>query len=392
MRNFKEEIFKAYDIRGQYPEEINEEIAFFLGRSLARFLKGKRKKKKLRVAVGRDSRSSSPTLLKSLIQGLLTEKILVYDLGFCTSPMVYWASHFFSFDSALEITASHLPAKYNGFKIVGPGVFLGENTGLKKLKEIFQEEFSQKRKFKKKGKLKKKDIVLSYLDFNLRDFQEDFSSLKVVVDFGNSVPGILFPFLKKLCRIKIFPLFSEVKTSFSHPPDPTKKENLVFLSKEVKKRKADFGLAFDGDGDRVCFVDEKGRMIVPNLIFSLLIKKILDEKKGAKIVCDLRANRIVKETILKYGGKAIFSRVGHTFVKEKMKKEKALFAGESSAHYYHQKHFYCESPLFVFLKIAQIVRNEKKPLSLLIEPFDIYYSQELTLPRKEEILSLLEKK
>jgi len=398
MFDFKPQIFRAYDIRGKYPEEINEKIAFFLGISFGKFLKQKTKKRNLKVGIGRDGRQSSLALFRSFLKGLLRENITVYNLGLCTSPMVYWGDYYFSFDGAVQITASHLSGEYNGFKLLGPkGVFLGQNTGLENLKKIFLREI-EKSSFKinsslKKGKLIKKEILSDYIDFQLQGFEQKFENLRIVVDFGNTVCAVLFPFFKKIPGIKIFPLFSRILGFFPHRgPDPTKKENLIFLMKEVKKRKAHFGLAFDGDGDRICFIDEKGRQIVPNLIFSLLIKKILQENPDAKIVHDVRANYIVKETILKYGGQPIVSRVGHTFIKKIMREKKALFGGESSAHYYHQKDFYCESPLFVFLKLCQIMSEEKKPISLLLKPFDLYYSQEFTLPLEEKFFSILEKK
>jgi phosphomannomutase len=398
MIDFKPEIFRAYDIRGKYPHEINEKVAFFLGLSFGEFLRKKTKKRNLRIGLGRDGRQSSLPLSRSFLKGLSRKGVIVYDLGLCTSPMVYWASHYFSFDGAIQITASHLSEEFNGFKLLGPkGIFLGQNSGLENLKKIFLEKIKKESLKKipslKKGKLIKKEILSDYINFQLQGFDQKFENLKVVVDFGNTVCAILLPFFKKISGIKIFPLFSEILGSFPYRgPDPTKKENLLFLMKEVKKRKADFGLAFDGDGDRVCFVNEKGKEIVPNLIFSLLIKKILQENPGAKIVHDVKANYIVRETILKYGGLPIVSPVGHTFIKKIMKEKRALFGGESSAHYYYQRDFYCESPLFVFLKICQILSEEKKPLSFILKPFDLYYSQDFTLPLQKNFFSLLEKK
>ena len=398
MIDFKPEIFKAYDIRGKYPQEINEKIAFFLGISLGKFLRKKTKRGDLRVGLGRDGRQSSLPLSRSFLKGLLREGIIVYDLGLCTSPMVYWAAHYFSFDGAVQITASHLSEEFNGFKLLGPkGIFLGQNSGLENLKKIFlkeiQKESCEKNPSFKRGRLIKRKILSDYINFQLQGFDQKFENLKVVVDFGNTVCAVLLPFFKKFSGIKIFPLFSKILGSFPYrEPDPTKKENLLFLMKEVKKRKADFGLAFDGDGDRICFVNEKGKEIMPNLIFSLLIKKILQENPGAKIVHDIKANYIVRETILKYGGVPIVSPVGHTFVKKIMQEKKVLFGGESSAHYYYQRDFYCESPLFVFLKICQVLNEEKKPLSFILKPFDLYYSQDFTLPFQKKFFSLLEKK
>ena len=394
--DFNPNIFRAYDVRGKYPDEINEKIAFFLAKSFVKFLKEKNKKGKLRIGLGRDGRLSSPSLAKFFLKGLTTENVSVLDFGLCTSPMLYWAANFYILDGAVQITASHLGKEYNGFKMIGKNqTFLGQNTGLEKIKRIFQKEVLKKERFKKKGGVERKSISQEYVNYCLKDFENNFSPLKIVIDTGNAVPGMLIPFLIQKLPFSFYHLFPQIKGSFpSHSPDPIKEENLVFLKKEVKKKKANFGVAFDGDGDRIAFVDEKGKMIPPNLITALIVTKILKQKPFQKIVYDVRTSRIVRETVLKHKGKPLLSRVGHTFIKALMKKEKAIFGAESSGHFYHKRSFYCEDPLFVFLSVCQILQEARKPLSFLISPFRKYFFEEFVLPldKTKDIFSLLEKK
>jgi phosphomannomutase len=384
-------IFRAYDIRGIYPAEINEQVAYLVGRAFVKFL-GKRNP---RIAVGRDNRLSSPSLFRSLKKGLLEEGAEVIDMGLSTTPMLYFSVAHFQFDGGIEITASHLPKEWNGFKLVREkAIPISEKTGIRKIKEIVERI---KGKGMGKGKLFSKNILKEYLKFNFKDFQlSNFQPLKVVIDTGNAIAGILISPLKEGLKIKIFPLFEKLDGHFpNHSPNPLIEENLKFLKKEVRGKRAHFGVAFDGDGDRIIFLDEEGRIIPGDLITCLISKSILTQKPHQKILYDIRSSNIVRETIKKEKGIPIISRIGHSFIKEKMRKEDIIFGGEFSGHYYLKGHYFCEAPIFVLLKILETVSKTKKSLSDLVGPFKKYFhSGEINfkVKSKKEILSGLEKK
>lgn len=384
------EIFRPYDIRGIYPTTINENVAYLIGRAFVKFLK----KTKPQIVVGRDNRLSSLPLFKKLTQGIIEEKGNVINIGLSTTPMLYWTVAHYGFDGGIEISASHNPPQYNGFKLVRENAIpISEKTGLENIKNLSSLEF--KKTTKETGKIILKNILKDYIDFNLKDFKfKNFKSLKIVIDTANAVSGILVPIIKEKIPAKIYSLFEELDGSFpNHPPDPLIKENLKILQKEVKKRKANLGVAFDGDGDRIIFVDEKGEIVSGDLI-TAFISTILLKKEKEKIIYDIRSSNIVKEVILKAKGIPVISRIGHSFIKEKMRKENIFFGGEFSGHYYSKYHYFCEAPLFVLFTILDQLSKNKK-FSSLIKPFKIYFhSGEINfqVKNKKEILEKLEKK
>lgn len=373
MVDIKEKIFKSYDIRGVYPNELNEEVALKIGKSFAELLnKEKKTKKRLDIVVGRDYRISSRSISEKLIEGLLEGGVNVIDIGLSTSPMLYFSVSYFNYGGGIQVTASHNPFQYNGFKMIRKDSLpLSGETGIQEIKKIAEEG-----KFKKqtKGKVFKRKILKDYIDFNLSSFKlKKLRSLKVVVDTANAVPGILVPDIFKESPLRIYPLFKRMDGSFpNHDPNPLIKENMKSLMKKVKERKADLGIAFDGDGDRIMFVDERGKIVSADLILALMSKIILKNRK-TKILYDLRSSNIVKETIEKNGGTPIMSRVGHSFIKPKMKKENIFFGGEISGHYYYKPHYFCESPFFVLFSILEKISETGLSFSKLINPFKVYY-------------------
>jgi len=386
------DIFKAYDIRGIYPSEVNEEVAFLIGQAFLRFLN---KRRNLNIAIGKDNRLSSRFLFENLKKGILVQGGNVFELGLATTPMLNFAVVYFNLDGGVEITASHNPPEYNGFKLVKEkAISISQKTGLEIIKKL-----TKKGKFlkKKKGKVFKKEILIKYLDFNFNFFKtSNFKPLKIVIDTGNGTPGILVPYLKKKIPGKIISIFEKLDGHFpNHIPDPSQKRNLKYLQKEIKKRKANLGIAFDGDGDRIVFLDEKAKIISGDLITALITTVLLKENPGEKILYDIRSSKIVEETIKKNGGKAIMSRVGHSFIKNKMRKENILFGGEYSGHYYLRDHYFSEAPIFVLLKVLEIISKSGKSLSQLIKPFKKYFQSgeiKFRLKEKKEILDKLEKK
>jgi len=379
------EIFKGYDIRGIYPSTINKKTAYLIGRAFVKFLK----KPKANIVVGRDNRLSSPILFKNIVQGITDEGGNVYNIGLSPTPLFYFAVAHFNFDGGINITASHNPPQYNGFKLVREKALpISENTGIEEIKKLV---VSGRFKRKKKGKIRKKSVIKEYIKFNLKEFNLNFfKPFKIVIDSANSVSGILIDDFFKNTPHKIFHLFKRLDGSFpNHNPDPLIKSNLRFIKKEVKEKRADLGIAFDGDGDRIVFLDEKGRVIYGDLILALISKYILKENPGQKILYDVRCSNIVKETILDFGGIPVLSRVGHSFIKEKMKRENIFFGGEFSSHFYYSLHYFCEAPFFVLFKILEILSKEKKPFSKVISPFKKYFHSEeinFKIKNKEETI------
>ena len=390
-------IFRAYDIRGIYPDDINTKTGYLIGRAFVNFLIASKNlvRKRLNIVVGMDNRLSSRALKDSLIKGITDEGANVIDIGLSTTPMFYFSVAYYGYDGGVNITASHNPFQYNGFKIVRENAIpISGETGLRKIGKIA----SRIGRFKPriKGKIIKKEILKDYVRFNLKEVVIDsLRTLKIVVDTANAVSGIIIPEFFKNIPIKIYYLFQKLDGRFpNHSPNPLIKENLRWLQEEVKRKKADFGIALDGDGDRICFVDEQGKSISGDLITALLASFILEENPGVKILYDIRSSRVVKEVIEKNGGVPVVGRVGHSFIKRKMRKENIFFAGELSGHYYYKRNFFCEDPFFVLFSILEKVSETKKKLSEFIRPFEKYfYSGEINfrVKKRKEILRELER-
>ncbi len=392
-------IFKAYDVRGVYPKELNKKSAELVGKAFVRFLRKGNQQKKLKIVVGRDNRASSPALFSSLKKGILMEGADLIDIGLSSSPMFYFAVWNYGFDGGIIITASHNPPQYNGLKIVSKGAkMIGSNTGLDKIKKlVFQIEKEKKPSSSRLGQIKKKNVLKDYLKFNLRAADiKKIKNLKIVIDTGNAVSGILIRELKKYLPSGIYHLFAKLDSSFpNHLPNPLEEKNIKDLKKLVRQRKADLGVAFDGDGDRVVFVNELGKVIPPDFITCLISEIILKKSKREKIIYTICSSNIIKEVVKKNNGKAIAWKVGHTFIKEKMRKEKAIFGGEYSGHFFLKSHNFCEVPLFIIFKILEKISESKKSISELTEAYEKYHYSgivNLEVKDKKRRLKELEKK
>ncbi|HOF44696.1 MAG TPA: phosphomannomutase/phosphoglucomutase [Candidatus Pacearchaeota archaeon] len=360
-------IFKAYDIRGIYGEQLNEDIAYKIGRAFAMYIGSK-------IVVAKDNRLSSDSLFEALTRGITDQGSDVYNIGLSTSPMFYFAVSNLVCDGGVIITASHNPPQYNGFKMVRSDAMpLSGEDGINQIKQLVEENnFSSS----KKGNISTLDITDKYVNsFEIKKY-----NLKVVVDTANSVSGLI---VNRMFRgVSLFHLFSELDGSFpNHEPNPLEEKNIKDLREKVLEYGADIGIAFDGDGDRVFFVDEKGELISSDLIIAL-IAKLIDKK----VLYDLRCSNIIKET----ARDSVMWRVGHSFIKKKMKDEDIFFGGEYSGHYYlKQGSSYYESPYFVIYKLFEAMENKK--LSELIAPFKKYYhSGELNFEVKDK-QSVIEK-
>lgn len=387
----KPEIFRAYDIRGIYPSTINESTSYLIGRAFVKFLK----KPQPNIVVGRDNRLSSTQLFKALTKGILEQGGNVIDIGLALTPMLYFSVAHFKFDGGINITASHNPPEYNGFKLVREeAIPISGTTGLKEIKKLANQTFEAPTK---RGKLIKKKVLNEYIKFNLKDFNlKEIKPLKIIIDTANAVAGIVVPEFFKKTNCKIYHLFSELDGSFpNHLPTPHEEKNLKWLKEEVKKKKANLGIAFDGDGDRIIFVDENGKMIEGDLITSLLVSLILKENSGEKVLCDVRSSNVVRDAVKENRGKVVIGRIGHSFIKEKMRKENIIFQGELNGHYYLKDHYFSEAPFFVIFKILEEISKTKKKISELVKPFQRYFhSGEINfkVENKREVLKNLEKK
>ena len=368
------QIFKAYDVRGIYGQELTEDIAYKIGRAFVYFLKCKD------VIVGTDMRISSPKLSKSFMKGVAEQGANAVFIGEVCTDAVYFASGFLN-KPAVMFTASHNPPQWNGMKFCkSSAIPINEDTGLRKIRSIIENEEYKKQKTKKHGKIIKKNILKNYVNhvrkfINIKKLQK----LKIAVDAGNGMAGKMIPLVYRNLPIKITPLYFRLDGTFpNHPADPSKYENLAELQRVVKKKQRDFGMAFDGDADRIFFVDENGNVINSSLISALIIKKILLKNKRQKIIHNAVCSHIVPETIKKYGGTSIIERVGHSFIKETMRKTNAVFACEHSAHYYYKDNFRADSGVITSLLVSEIISKESKPLSELLEEFRVYHTIEET--------------
>lgn len=359
-----EDLFKAYDIRGIYPSELTLDFAHRLGRAVAMCFTNED------IVVGRDFRIGSDQLAAELIRGITEQGANVIDVGHCSTSMLYFATQE---HPGIMVTASHNPKEYNGFKICAKGGNpLGYPDGLTPIKLAMENrEFGRP---KHKGKTRRKDILGEYASF-IRKFKGKIKKLKVVVDTGNGVQGRIIPKVFARLPAKIIPLFFEPDGNFpNRSPNPIRAGALEKLSKAVKQNKADFGAAFDGDGDRIVFVDEKGSIVRPDHILALLAVHLLNENPHAKILYDLRSSRIVKEKVTEAGGVAVMTRVGHTYITQIMKEDNALLAGELSGHYYFRNTFCTDNGDVPLMLMLNLLSSEKKPLSKLLAPLDKYFN------------------
>jgi len=364
------EIFRAYDIRGEYPKDINDDICYKIARILVRTFNAKN------VVIGRDVSLATPKIYKSLIKGALDQGADIIDIGIAGTDVVYFAAGHYKFNIGLEVTASHSAGYLSGIKILGPGATpFGKGMGMEKLKEDFLNY--REVKPEKKGKLIKKDVwkdfitqVLEFVDAS------KIKPLKVVSDASNAVGVLEIDNLEKhLPQIEFIKLNWKLDGRYpGHQPNPFLKENRQQLVAKVKKVKADLGIAFDGDADRVYFVDENGDYIFGVYINALIAEKTCRVNPGGVVLYDVRATRYIKMKILEAGGIPKMELVGHVFFKNRMRKENAIFGGEASGHiYYNFGDYMVENSLIAFCQILQIISESGKSLSELTREARINY-------------------
>ena len=361
-------IFKAYDIRGTVPDQLHPEITYRIGRSAARYLAADT------IVVGRDARPHSPELRDALVRGLCDEGVEVIDLGLVATPMLYFAVESLGAGAGIMITASHNPAQYNGFKVcLAHAVPVGEDSGLRDI-EAGLAAVESAPPVGEPGRVREADVTTDYVQHVLA-VGSGRPSLKVAIDCGNGMAAVgLVPLLDEL-PLETERLYFEPDGTFpNHEADPLKLENLADLRAAVKRVGADFGAAFDGDADRVFFVDEHGEPISGDLMTGILARYQLERSPGGLVLCDLRSSRAVAEEIEKAGGTAEICRVGHSFVKAQMRATGAIFAGELSGHLYFRfsDTLVADDGIAGFVALLDVLAKENRPLSEIVAPLRRY--------------------
>jgi phosphomannomutase len=383
-------IFKAYDIRGSYPDELNEDIAFRIGVAFVTLLKSHN------VVVGRDMRLSSQGLTKAFIKGCLESGTLVTDIGMVTTPMLNHSVIMGNFNGGAMVTASHLPAEFNGFKLCRESAIpLSGDAGLQTLEEMVKKSENLVLRKTDNREPQKLDFLEPYID-KLSSFVHKPKPLKIVVDAGNGTVGREVTALtERFPQWDLIPMYMKPDGRFPHHvANPLIESTTLDLQRKVVKEKADIGIAFDGDADRCGFIDEKGNRIPEDLITALITESFLADNPGAVIIYDLRSSRALPETISRLGGKPLRSRVGHAFIKELMRKENAVFAGELSGHYYYKDMGFTDNAIFTMIWMLNFLASKNASLSTLVEPLRKYHSTgeiNVQIQDKESVFNALEK-
>lgn len=360
-----EHIFRAYDIRGVYGVDLTEEVALKIGRSVSTYLNGKGKD----VTVGRDVRLSGGSLEDALIRGLLSGGCDVEEIGMVTTPILYFSSVHHKKDAGIMVTASHNPPEWNGFKIWTKNGFICEGEGMEEIKKIATD--GRFKDLTPGGLERNTQALTEYEDYVLRKV-EIKRRLKGVFDPSSGSGSLLIPKLYEEAGIDVVALNAEPDGRFpKHPPEPTA-DMLDELAEVVLSEKADFGVGFDGDGDRCVFVDDNGRVVPSNSLLIILAEHYLKERKGTPIVYEVSCSMRVEEVIRRYGGKPILSRVGHTYIYENMINEKAAFGGESSGHFYFAELYGFDDALFTCLKLAEVLSKRDEKFSDIVDSIPIY--------------------
>jgi phosphomannomutase len=355
--------FKAYDIRGKVPSELNNELAYKIGRAFAKLVNAKK------VVIGYDIRKSSLELSQSLINGLTDAGVNVINIGLCGTEMIYYSTPHFNADGGIMITASHNPPEYNGMKFVKKdSVPVGYDSGLNKVEEmIIKDDIGPLSKTK--GSVENVDVMNEFIK-NLKRFFDPsrIKPFKVVVNAGNGCAGLSLNAIESHLPIQMIKVFSEPDSEFPNGvPNPLLIENRKSTIDAVIKNDAHLGVAWDGDYDRCFFFDEKGSFIEGYYIVGLLAKSILKKHPGEKIVHDPRLIWNTLDVVSKNNGIAVQSKSGHAYIKQKMREVNSIYGGEMSAHHYFRDNAYSDSGMIPFLLIMQLMSEEDKPLGDLVE-------------------------
>jgi phosphomannomutase len=357
-------VFKAYDVRGIYPGELDEEGAYAIGRAYVEQFEPRK------IAVGHDMRASSPAMADALTSGAADGGTDILELGLVGTEMVYFAVGDLELDGGVAVTASHNPKDYTGMKIVRAGALpVGGDSGLPEIRD---------RALKgswpgpeERGRVEPYDVWPAYVRRVLSFVEiEAIKPLRVVIDAANGMAGVMLPSVLERLPIDAVPYFFEPDGTFpNHEPNPLLPENREFIVSKTLDESADLGVAFDGDADRCFFVDDTGEFVPGDFVTALLAASVLEKEPGAKIIYDVRASWAVPETIERAGGKPLVNRVGHAFIKHRMREEGAAFGGEVSGHYYFRAFSQADSGVVPFLLMLELVSKDGRKLSEILADY-----------------------
>jgi phosphomannomutase len=362
-------VFKAYDIRGTYPDQIDAHLAYRIGRAFADFVGNGP------LAIGHDMRTMAPEIHQACMQGVLDGGLDVIDLGLCSTPQVYFSIGHLGAAGGLNVTASHNPSQYIGFKLCGAkAVPISGDTGLKKIEEMATAA-SDPAPTVEKGSMTSANTMKDYVA-HVSKWSDLGRPVKIASDAANGMAAHTFPeILRANPEIQHEGLFYELDGSFpNHEANPLKISTLADLRKLVVESGAELGAAFDGDSDRCCFVDETGRPIGNDIMTTLVAKEILKHEPGAAIVYDLRSSWILPKTILELGGRPVKERVGHSFLKARMKENDAPFGGELSGHYYFRDNWYADNAEIILLSVLNLISRSDRPFSAMLDELMCFHS------------------
>ena len=372
---FLDSIIKAYDVRGLVDSELNPEFAFALGGAFARFLQEEREPST--IVIGEDMRASSPNLADAFSDGVTSQGMDVIRIGLASTDMLYFAAGKLNMPGVM-FTASHNPAAYNGMKLCKSGAIpIGEDSGLRRIKHLILEGMPITNR--PVGRESQQNLLDGYVEFLLALFPEISQAnglerrLKVVIDAGNGMAGHTAPAVMAALNVEVIPMYFDLNGNFpNHEANPIDPKNLVDLQKRVLNENADIGLAFDGDADRCFLVDEKGVLVNPSALTSLIAVRELKRKPGSAIIYNLISSKTVPEVILENGGKPLRSRVGHSFIKKMMADSDAIFGGEHSGHFYFADFWRADSGMLAALFVLTELASSQSSLSSLMKPFNRY--------------------
>ena len=359
-------IFKAYDIRGVYPGELNETLSHLIGKAVADFLDVKT------LVVSRDMRVSSDALAEALNKGITEQGVDCIDIGLVSTPANYFGIANYGYPGGVMTTASHNPPQYNGFKISREqAIPLSYETGIGAIEKLVKEK--KFRKVGSTGTVTTRDIQADYTRHVL-SFAKDVKPLKIVVDVGNGMGGKMLPPILEALGLEVTPLYFELDGRFpNHEANPLKEENLKDVKAKVLEVGADLGVAVDGDADRATFIDERGETVPPDLVTALLAREVLTRERGATIIYEPRSSWAVREEIERLGGKSAICRVGHAYMKAALREKGAALAGELSGHYYFRDNFCADSAAIAMVLMLNLLSAEAQPFSAIVKPLRRYY-------------------
>ena len=359
------DIFKAYDVRGLYPNELNEDVLRLIGRGFATYLKVPT------VAVSRDMRVSSPALASAFIDGVRDQGTNVVDYGMMATDMLYFAVARDELGGGAQITASHNPGRYNGVKRVKAGaVPLSGDAGIGDIRDMIAND-RLPAPAAVRGSVTSRTIVDDYVN-KVMSFIDPavIKPFTVVLDAGSGMAGLVAPKLFDRLPCKVTKLCFEIDGTFpNHEANPLIEENRRDITAEVMRQKADVGIAWDGDADRCFFIDGSGEFISGDFVTALLAEAFLLKHPGATIIYDLRASHAVKDVVARYGGRALMNRVGHAFIKQRMRQDDAIFGGEVTGHYYFRDFYYADNGFIPALLILELMSKKNQSLHHLLQPF-----------------------